>query len=231
MAPEAPPHRGRRPSGLDLPLKSSLARSMKFTIQLFLLIAGFFVFSGAGPIDWVFREPSGEVKEFLSRKVRPRTRALYTTEIDLFSGRTELARTWPGLPHTARDNAVSHYLVQAFNRHEADPTDLEGLTRTRAGYLLSSLRTVDPSYNYPVAHRVFAVWRGLGPPKSAFPFAEELATGLATIAAMSGEFVAGTLILVCFSCLLRVGEALGLLWEHVVLPAPGPSPRSAPSSW
>ena len=43
------------------------------------------------------------------------------------------------------------------------------LTRTRAGYLLSVLKFRGPVGTFPLTHRVFAVWRSLDEPESAWP--------------------------------------------------------------
>ena len=132
-----------------------------------------------------------------------------------------MGRVWNLLANEIRDNAVSHYMVEAFQLHEQDPSQVGALSRTQCGYLLSSLRFLDPAYHYPIAHKVFAAWRSKDPPKSAYPLTLELTEALAGVMALAGHRWEGIMLLLCFSALLRVGEALMVRWEHVFLPASG----------
>ena len=188
-------------------------------LPLLLVTAAWFFGVAAGTRHrWVHLHPTNEVREFLSSRVTPKTRFLYHEQLVDFFKETRLGRIWNLLSNEIRDNAVSHYMVQANKLHEQDPSQLGALSRTQCGYLLSSLRFLDPACHYPVAHKVFAAWRAKDPPKSAYPLTLELTEGLAGIMCMAGHRWEAICLLLCFSALLMVGEALMVRWEHVFLP-------------
>ena len=85
---------------------------------------------------------------------------------------------------------------------------------------MSSLKYYDPSFNYPPTHRVFSTIRAIAPPIGTFPFREEAATAVAATLTLGGHKECGIACLLCFSALLRIGECLQAMWNHLFLPSP-----------
>ena len=95
-----------------------------------------------------------------------------------------------------------------------------GLSRTSAGYLTSSLRYFDPSFTYPLTHKVFSTIRTVAPPVGTLPLSEETVTAIAVTMCLGGNRGCGLACLLCYSALLRIGECLKATWQHLYLPDP-----------
>jgi integrase len=165
------------------------------------------------PTNWYFEEASQEVIDFLLAGLQPRTRALYRREYDRFITTTEVADEWRRMSHDQRDALVAQYLVRGYAH-----TGSERVSRTQAGYLVSFLRYHDAQNRYGLSHRVCGVWRARVPPDSAWPLTGEACEALAGILKVAQEVPAAVCVLLMFTGLLRVGEALGLQWNHVYIP-------------
>ena len=166
-----------------------------------------FALGGGGRL---FSHPSAEVQEFLWTRVSQRTRVLYEEQLGRFYQATGLQASWLRLPPAMRDNAVAHYLVRAYHAELADRAGDDSLSRTQAGYLLSSLKHADPTCSYPVAHHVFTGWAKKDPPSSAWPLTEELCTSCATLMAYGGQCMAGVCLMTCLALRARRGILLRL---------------------
>ena len=191
-----------------------MKRQSPWPVLVLCLVLGGYEARAPPEPNWYFGRPTEEVFNFLASGVQPRTRVLYQQEWDRFLERTHLThQRWDRLDERQRDSLLAHYMVS----HRSDQA--QRLSKTEGGYLISHLRMSEPFDVYRLARRVMATWAMREPPKAAWPATPELTESLAAFFCLAGEPGGAVACLLCFSCLLRIGEALSATWESLYIPA------------
>ena len=105
-----------------------------------------------------------------------------------------------------QDLFLSEWLVDGYE---------QGLGKTEYGVLLSALGRLNPRARYKTAWKIFEVWGSLQPPREAAAAPPEMLTAMMISAFALNRVDLALVICLCFSALLRVGEALQLRWRDV----------------
>ena len=151
------------------------------------------------------------VEAFLLKSLRDATREKYQQAIQLLNREILQTQTdWASLTEAEQDLFLAEWLVDGYE---------QGSGRTEYGYVLSALGRMNPRVRYKTAWRVFEVWGSLQPPQQAPAAPPELLTAMMVAAFALNRAPLGILICVCFSGLLRVGEALQLRWSDIFFAA------------
>ena len=151
------------------------------------------------------------VEAFLLKSLRDATREKYQQAIQLLNREILQTQTdWASLTEAEQDLFLAEWLVDGYE---------QGSGRTEYGYVLSALGRMNPRVRYKIAWRVFEVWGSLQPPQQAPAAPPELLTAMMVAAFALNRAPLGILICVCFSGLLRVGEALQLRWSDIFFAA------------
>lgn len=148
------------------------------------------------------------VETFLLSALKDATRNKYEQAIQLLN--RELLRSglkWDRMTEAEQDLFLAEWLVEGYE---------EGAGRTEYGFVLSALGRMNPRVRYKTAWKVFEVWGQLQPPKQAAAAPPELVNAMLAVAFALNRPELAMVMCICFSGLLRVGEALQLKWRDIV---------------
>lgn len=136
------------------------------------------------------------------------TKTKYEQALQLLSRELRRSGTrWESLSESEQDLYLAEWLVEGYE---------EGARRTEYGFLLSALSRIHPRVRYKTAWKVFEVWGRLQPPQQAAAAPPELITAMMVVSFALCRPELALIICLCFSGLLRVGEALNLKWRDVI---------------
>jgi hypothetical protein len=108
------------------------------------------------------------------------------------------------------DYALADEVVELFEAHEG----AQGVAR--AMQLVAAASKLQPRHRYKTAWSALEVWKRRQPSTQAFPMPAYLALGIAHVRVLIGEVAAGACVFLCFAGLLRISEALNLVWADCV---------------
>ena len=153
------------------------------------------------------RPGHGRVEQFLMSALRDTTKAKYNQALQVLNRELHrLKMNWDDLSVEQQDLFLAEWLVDGYE---------EGFGRTEYGFLLSALGKINPRAKFRTAWKVYEVWGSLQPPKQAMAAPPEMITAMMVSAFALNRIELGMVMCLCFSGLLRVGEALHLRWRDV----------------
>jgi hypothetical protein len=119
------------------------------------------------------------------------------------------------IPHKREflDPLVSDYIEFLWSTGEG---------RSKANDTVAGLQDKDPKIrgHLPASWRLLKTWSLNELPNRAPPFPEKVVQAMAGYAFATGEFNFGLSLLLCFYCILRTGELLGLCSHHISMSSP-----------
>ena len=96
--------------------------------------------------------------------------------------------------------------------HDRDPN-----LRTKAVYLVAAITKINPTRRFKTAQRVLLRWGTEMPKREAPPMPKDLLLAIVVWLHVHERPVVSTVILICFSGLLRVSEVLDLVRRNIVM--------------
>ena len=151
----------------------------------------------------------GRVGAYMLAQLPATTRDRYERGLAEQLGRSALQTD---LPDEVLDWAVADYLLDGI---EEGTFLLSG-----AQALIAALRKRDPRLTLTVAAKLLQTWRRGHPPVQAVALPGEVVNAMFALAWLTGDRLMGSLFLVCFAGLLRIGEGLLLRRRQLVFTAP-----------
>ena len=151
----------------------------------------------------------GKVASFLLSGLRV-SQERYAKALEDFNSElsTRFVR-WEDLPEDLLDLYAAEYVIELF---ESD----NGAGIGKAATTIAAIAKVRPRFRFTTAWKCLDVWRVKVPPVQARAFPPEFAQALAIWLVLQGQFIAGTVIILCFAGLFRASELLKLPWECLV---------------
>jgi integrase len=152
---------------------------------------------------------SSRIQAFLLTTLKERTQTIYVEALgNLKTDLDELGLSWNSLSCEDRDCALAEIIMTRIQNGDSPFPTVN---------LLAALKKIQPGLKLPCANQLVITWKASLPVKQAPACPRNLAFALATLAAACGQHAVAIAILLCFTGLLRIGEALGLTCKCVVL--------------
>jgi integrase len=154
----------------------------------------------------------GKVQTFLLSILQDRSRTAYIQALEDF--KTDLDDRqipWASFSESHQDEWLAEHVLEA---KEA------GVSRQRMQILCAALHKIHPRQNFVTTRKVLEVWKHEEPIRQAPACPEEIAYALAAAALAASQPGVAATILLCFTGLLRVSEALGATWTDIIFSGP-----------
>ena len=156
----------------------------------------------------MWEERRSRVTAFLLHSLTHATQIRYdTARVRFQRWCREQGLEYDQLPHEEQDLALSDFALSL---------RLGGESVQAARYTLATMQKDFVGRKYTTAWKVTSAWAKERPPHQVPPLPEEVANALGILLVASNHRAEGLAILLCFAGMLRISEALSLLWDDVV---------------